>query len=48
MQKPDSHYNDFCCPTAARLQNGRIAVVASGFRMNHLCPFGKPVISSAI
>lgn len=45
MQNPDSHHNYFGWPTAARLQNGKIAVVASGFRMNHLCPFGKLVIS---
>lgn len=45
MQNPDSHHNYFAWPTAARLQNGRIAVVASGFRMEHLCPFGKLVIA---
>ena len=43
MQNPDSHHNYFAWPTAARLQNGRIAVVASGFRMAHLCPFGRAV-----
>lgn len=45
MQNPDSHHNYFGWPTVTRLQNGKIAVVASGFRMNHLCPFGKLVIS---
>ena len=45
MQNPDSHHNYFAWPTAARLQNGKIAVVASGFRMAHLCPFGKLVIA---
>ena len=45
MQNPDSHHNYFAWPTAARLQNGRIAVVASGFRLEHLCPFGKLVIA---
>lgn len=45
MQNPDSIHNYFGWPTAARLQNGRIAVVASGFRMDHLCPFGKMVIA---
>ncbi len=28
-----------------RLQNGLIAVAASGFRVGHICPFGKCVIS---
>lgn len=45
MHNPDSHHNYFGWPTATRLQNGKIAVVASGFRMDHLCPFGKMVIS---
>ena len=35
----------FAWPSIARLQNGRIAVVSSGFRREHLCPFGKAVIS---
>lgn len=45
MCNPDSRHNYFGWPTAARLQNGKIAVVASGFRLNHVCPFGKAVIS---
>ncbi len=45
MQNPNSHHNYFGWPTVTRLQNGKIAVTASGFRMNHLCPFGKLVIS---
>ena len=45
MQNPDSRHSYFAWPTAARLQDGRIAVVASGFRMEHLCPFGKLVIA---
>jgi len=45
MHNPDSRHNYFGWPTATRLQNGKIAVVASGFRMNHVCPFGKTVIS---
>ena len=45
MQDKDSRHNYFGWPTAARLQNGKIAVVASGFRLNHVCPFGKTVIS---
>ncbi|MBQ8552489.1 MAG: exo-alpha-sialidase [Clostridia bacterium] len=45
MHNPDSRHNYFGWPTATRLQNGKIAVVASGFRLNHVCPFGKTVIS---
>ena len=45
MRNPNSHHNYFGWPTVARLQNGKIAVVASGFRRRHVCPFGKTVIS---
>ncbi|MBQ2974316.1 MAG: exo-alpha-sialidase [Clostridia bacterium] len=45
MSNPESKHNYFAWPTAARLQNGKIAVVASGFRCRHICPFGKTVIS---
>ncbi|MBQ2957392.1 MAG: exo-alpha-sialidase [Clostridia bacterium] len=36
-------YNYFGWPSVARLQDGRLMMVASGFRMKHLCPFGKVV-----
>lgn len=45
MSNPESKHNYFAWPTVARLQNGKIAVVASGFRLRHVCPFGKTVIS---
>ena len=45
MSNPDSVHNYFAWPTVGRLQNGKIAVVASGFRIKHVCPFGKVVIS---
>lgn len=45
MSNADSKYNYFAWPTATRLQNGKIAVVASGFRRRHICPFGKTVIA---
>ena len=45
MSNPHSKHNYFGWPTATRLQNGKIAVVASGFRLRHVCPFGKTVIS---
>lgn len=35
----------FGWPTAVRLQNSKIAVVASGFRKRHVCPHGKTVIT---
>lgn len=45
MSNPESKHSYFGWPTATRLQNGKIAVVASGFRERHICPFGKTVIS---
>ncbi len=36
---------NFCWPSVARLADGRLAAVASGFRLGHICPFGKVVIS---
>ena len=45
MSNPNGKHNYFGWPTATRLQNGKIAVVASGFRLRHVCPFGKTVIS---
>ena len=40
----NSIHNYFGWPTVARLQDGRLAMVASGFRLTHRCPFGKVVI----
>lgn len=45
MSNCDSKHSYFGWPTAIRLQDGRIAVGASGFRLGHLCPFGKAVLS---
>lgn len=45
MSNPTSKHNYFAWPTVARLQGGRISVVASGYRLRHICPFGKMVIS---
>ncbi len=45
MENPHSKHNYFAWPTVTRLQNGKIAVVASGYRLRHICPFGKMVIS---
>ena len=45
MSNPLSKHNYFAWPSAERLQNGRIAVGASGYRLRHVCPFGKSVLS---
>ncbi len=38
------HHNYFAWPSVTRLHDGRLAMVASGFRMKHVCPFGKVVL----
>ena len=45
MSNDDSLFNYFGWPSICRLKNGRLAMVASGFRRKHVCPFGKTVIS---
>ena len=45
ISNPNSKFGYFAWPTVALLQNGVIAVGASGFRFEHVCPFGKAVIS---
>ncbi|MBE6568550.1 MAG: exo-alpha-sialidase [Ruminococcaceae bacterium] len=45
MSNPMSVHNYFAWPSVARLRNGVLAAVASGFRMEHICPFGKTVMS---
>lgn len=45
ISSPYGHHGYFAWPTVARLQDGKIAVGASGFRLEHVCPFGKAVIS---
>lgn len=45
LSNPQSKHNYFAWPSVVRLQNGRIAVAASGFRLAHICPFGKAVIA---
>ncbi len=45
MSNPHSKHNYFAWPTVALLQNGKIMVGASGFRIEHICPFGKAVAS---
>lgn len=45
MSNPHSRHGYFAWPTVSLLQDGKIAVGASGFRIEHICPFGKAVIS---
>ena len=45
MHNPMSLHNYFAWPTVARLKDGRLALAASGFRLRHVCPFGKAVLS---
>lgn len=45
ISNPNSHHGYFAWPTVSLLQDGKIAVGASGFRLEHICPFGKAVIS---
>ncbi len=45
MSNPDGDHRYFGWPTVIRLKNGRIAVGASGYRIEHICPFGKGVIA---
>lgn len=45
MSNPYSRFRYFAWPTVSLLQDGKIAVGASGFRLEHVCPFGKAVIS---
>ncbi len=45
MSNPDSRHNYFGWPTVEKLKNGRIVVGASGYRLGHVCPFGKGCIT---
>ena len=47
MSTPNAKNNYFAWPSAKRLQDGRIAVGASGFRLRHICPFGKAVMMTS-
>ena len=40
----DSPHNYFGWPTVARLRDGRLAAVCSGYRIGHVCPFGKAIM----
>ncbi len=40
----NKRFGFFSWPTIAKLNDGTLAVVCSGYRMHHICPFGKVVI----
>lgn len=41
---PDSIFCYFGWPSVTRLPDGTLAMAASGFRLKHICPFGKAII----
>lgn len=45
MSNPEGAHQYFGWPTIARLKNGRIVAGASGYRIEHICPFGKGVLA---
>lgn len=45
MENPNEKHNYFGWPTVARLKDGTIIAGASGYRIAHICPFGKGVVS---
>lgn len=45
MENPMSLHNYFGWPSVCRLPDGRLGAVASGFRRQHVCPWGKAVLS---
>ena len=45
MSDPQGQHPYFGWPTIVRLKDGRVAVGASGYRLEHVCPFGKGVVA---
>jgi hypothetical protein len=41
---PGERFGYFGWPTVARMDDGRLVVVSSGLRAEHVCPFGKTVL----
>ena len=41
---PGERFGYFGWPTVARMDDGRVLVVSSGLRSEHVCPFGKTVL----
>lgn len=44
IESDNDLYNYFAWPTVERTKNNRIAVACSGYRVEHICPFGKAII----
>jgi sialidase-1 len=44
LKNNDNVFNYYGWPSVTRLPDGKLAAVASGFRVDHVCPFGKAVI----
>ena len=47
LENPEGPGKYFGWPSIARLQNGKLAVVCSGFRRGHICPFGQAVMMTS-
>ena len=45
MSNPEGPHSYFGWPTIVKLKNGTLAVGASGYRIEHICPFGKAVLA---
>ena len=45
IENPAGRHDYFGWPSVARLQRGELAVVCSGYRCGHVCPFGKAVMA---
>ena len=43
-ENPSSPFGYFGWPSVTRLPDGALAMAASGFRLRHVCPFGKGVL----
>lgn len=47
MENPTGIHRYFGWPTLAKKQDGTLVCAASGFRLAHVCPFGKTVLSQS-
>ena len=45
LSNPDSKHAYFAWPTVVRTPDGRLMLGASGFRLRHVCPFGKCAVA---
>ncbi len=45
MSNPHSKHNYFGWPSVVKMPDGKIIAGASGYRLDHVCPFGKAVIA---